>query len=134
VSLAAIFSVSSAYMALVGLGFIVAPDGILFGTTGTNPSPALLADLRGVAGAFIGIAVLNWLARGAEPSTARNAIVAANTVGFAIAGVAGVAAVLVAGAPTGQLALGIINLVFAAAFAWVGRTGMAAETGSLPRA
>jgi hypothetical protein len=132
VSLAAIFSVSSIYMALVGLGFLVAPDGILFGTAGTNPSPALLADLRGVAGAFIGIAVLNWLARGAEPSTARNAIVAANTVGFAIAGVAGVAAVLVASAPTVQLALGIINLVFAAAFAWVGRASMAAGPGDAP--
>lgn len=126
-SLRAIFSVSSIYMALVGLGFLFAPDGIMFGTTGTNASPALLADLRGVASAFIGIAVLNWLARAAEPSAARNAIIAANTVGFAIAGVADIAAVLVVSAPTVQVAPGIVNLLFAAAFAWAGRTSMAAQ-------
>jgi hypothetical protein len=123
----ALFSVSSIYMALVGLGFLFAPDAIMFGSTGTNPSPALLADLRGVASTFIGIAVLNWLARKAEPSTARNAIVAANTVGFAIAGIADIAAVFVVSAPTAQVAPGIINLLFAAAFAWIGRTSMAAR-------
>jgi hypothetical protein len=47
-----------------------------------DPSPALVAYLRLFGGPFLGIAVLNWLARNAEPSSARNAIVLANIVGF----------------------------------------------------
>ncbi len=122
-SLRAILSVSSIYLALVGLGFLLAPD-VMIGVTGASAPPGL----RGAAGTFLGIAVLNWLARGAGPSTARNAIVAANTVGFLIAGVVDIAVVLVASASTVLVAPGIINLLFAAAFAWAGRTSMARPT------
>ena len=47
-----------------------------------DASPELIAFLRIFGGPMLGIAVLNWLARDAEPSTARNAIVLANIVGF----------------------------------------------------
>jgi hypothetical protein len=46
------------------------------------PPPALIAYLRIFGGPMLRIAVLNWMARNAEPSQARNAIVLGNIVGF----------------------------------------------------
>lgn len=126
--LGALLGVSSVYLALVGLGFLVAPDAIMFGTVGAGASAALIANLRGVSSTFFGIAVLNWVGRTAPPSPARNAIVLANTVGFAIAGVLDIAAAT-SGAPSAELAPAVINLLFAGAFAWAGRTTMGAATG-----
>src|SRR5205823_2898226 len=73
------------YLALIGLGYLLVPDALLFGTLAAGAAAPLLANLRGVASTFFGIAVVNWLARNAEPSTARNAIIVANVVGFGIA-------------------------------------------------
>src|SRR5438874_9281582 len=39
------------------------------GAVPANPSPQLVALLRLLGGPFLGIALLNWLSRGAEPST-----------------------------------------------------------------
>ena len=115
-----LLTISGVYLALVGLGFLFAPTVIMFGTVGPGASAALIAILRGVASTFIAIAVLNWAARNAEPSTARNAIVLANTIGFGLAGVLDVIAIF-SGAPAMQWIPTILNLLIAVAFWQVGQ-------------
>ncbi len=61
---------------------MLAPREIGVGAVPADASPALIAYLRIFAGPGLGIAVLNWLARSAEPSATRNAVVFANIVGF----------------------------------------------------
>ncbi len=74
---------SAIYLAITGVGFMFAPREIGIHAVPSDASPALIAYLRLFGGPFLGIAVLNWTARSAEPSSARNAIVLANCVGFA---------------------------------------------------
>jgi hypothetical protein len=74
--------VSAIYLALVGLALMFAPLEFGVGAVPADASPELIALLRLLGGPFLGIAVLNWLTRDAEPSPARNAIVVANVVGF----------------------------------------------------
>ncbi len=77
--------ISAIYMALPGLGFVFVPKGIGIGAVPADATGALIAYLRVFGSIFLAIAVLNWIARNAEPSTARHAIVLANTVGFGLA-------------------------------------------------
>jgi hypothetical protein len=74
-------TLSALYMALVGLALMLFP--IQFGRDAVpaNAAPELLALLRLLGGPFLGIAVLNWLSRNAEPSTLR-VVLLANIVGF----------------------------------------------------
>ena len=73
---------SAIYLGLVGLGVMLVPQYFGIGALPADASPALIAFLRIFAGPCLGIAVLNWMARDAEPSPARDAIVLANIVGF----------------------------------------------------
>jgi hypothetical protein len=73
---------SAIYLALVGLGVLFVPRYFGIGAVPPDAPPALIAFLRIFAGPCLGIAVLNWMARNAEPSPARDAIVRANIVGF----------------------------------------------------
>ena len=59
-----------------------APLQFGIGAVPSDARPELLGLLRLLGGAFVGIAVLNWLTRKAEPSRIRRAIVIANIVGF----------------------------------------------------
>ena len=119
--------ISAIYMALLGLGFVFAPKAIGIGAVPVDTSTALLAYLRVFGSTFIAIGVLNWMARNAEPSTALNAIVLANSVGFGLAAVLDLWGVLSGGR---QLALlfAIIHLLLTVAFIWVGRMNMSAKT------
>jgi hypothetical protein len=76
-------TISSIYLGVLGLGFMLAPRQIGIEAVPADAPPALIAYLRLFGGPFIGIAVLNWLTRDAEPSTTRRAIIVANAVGFA---------------------------------------------------
>ena len=73
---------SAFYLAAVGIGLMFFP--LQFGTGAVPPdaSPELLALLRLLGGPFLGIAVLNWLSRNAEPRRL-NTVLIANIVGFA---------------------------------------------------
>ena len=73
---------SAIYLGLVGLGVLFVPQYFGVGAVPQDASPALLAFLRIFAGPCLGIAVLNWLARDSEASSARDAIILANIVGF----------------------------------------------------
>ena len=112
--------IAAIYMALVGFGLIFAPQRFGAGAVPLDASAALIAYLRLFGSPFLGIAVLNWMARNAEPSTARNAIIVGNIVGFAA-----IAALDLWGLSTGARPLtkvfAIIHLLFAVVFIWVGR-------------
>src|SRR5512133_589161 len=58
-----LLSIAAIYMALVGLGFIFAPQAIGIGAVPTDAAAALMAYLRLFGSPFLGIAVLNWTAR-----------------------------------------------------------------------
>ena len=81
-TLKVVLAASAIYLGLIGIGVLFAPQLFGIGAVPADASPALIAFLRVFAGPCLGIAVLNWRARNAEPSTARNAIVLANIVGF----------------------------------------------------
>ena len=79
-NLKAVLTASAFYLGLVGLGVLLVPQYFGIGAVPPDASPALIAFLRIFAGPCLGIAVLNWMARDAAPSPARNAIVLANIV------------------------------------------------------
>jgi hypothetical protein len=126
-TLRALLSVAAIYMALVGLGLIFAPRAFGIGAVPGDASPTLIAYLRLFGSPFLGIAVLDWMARNAEPSTARNAIILGNTVGFAAIAVLDVWGMLSGGRQL-TTAFAVIHLLLAIAFIWVGRMSTSAKT------
>jgi hypothetical protein len=76
------FVTSAFYLALVGLALMFVPLQFGVGAVPAGASPELIALLRLLGGPFLGIAVLNWLTRNADPSPTRNAVILANVVGF----------------------------------------------------
>lgn len=76
-----IFTLSALYLAAVGLALMIAPLQFGRGAVPADAGPELVALLRLLGGPFLGIAVLNWLSRDADPSSMRP-IVLANLVGF----------------------------------------------------
>jgi hypothetical protein len=73
---------SAISLGVLGVGFMLVPREIGIGAVPPDASPALVAYLRIFGGPCLGIAVLNWLVRNAEPSVALDAILRANIVGF----------------------------------------------------
>jgi hypothetical protein len=120
-NLRVILTLASIYMAVLGLGFIFAPQIIGIDAVPLDASPALIAFLRIPGSAFIAIAVMDFGARKTEPSTARDAIVVANIVGFGLAAILNIIGVLTGGR---QLALVFcaVHLSFAITFVLVQRT------------
>ena len=77
-----LLTIAAIYLGVLGLGFMLAPRQLGIDVVPADASPALIAYLRIFGGPFLGIAILNWLARKEPPSRARDAIVLANIVGF----------------------------------------------------
>ena len=108
-------TLSALYLAVVGLALMAFPMQFGRGAVPADAGPELLALLRLLGGPFLGIAVLNWLSRNAEPATLR-VVLLANIVGFGA-----VAANDVWGVASGQardiakLFL-VVHLLFALAF------------------
>ena len=108
---------SALYLAAVGLGLMVFPLHFGVGAVPADASGELIALLRLLGGPFLGIAVLNWLARDAGPSGGLRTVLVANLVGFGA-----VAANDVWGVASGEAreiakAFLVVHLLFAAAFA-----------------
>lgn len=74
-------TISALYLALVGSALMFFPVQFGRDAVPVDASPELLALLRLLGGPFLGIAVLNWQSRNAEPSVLR-VVVLANIVGF----------------------------------------------------
>ena len=127
--LKAMLTVSAVYQAIIGVGMMLVPRQFGIGAVPPDASPALIAFLRIFGGPMLGIAVLNWMARNAEPSTARNAIVLANIVGFGCVALMDVWGVFAGSArPIAKLFL-VIHLLLTAAFVVAWRTNMRAPRG-----
>lgn len=123
--LSVLLTVTAVYMAILGLGFIFAPEAIGVGAVPPDPPDALVAYLRVFGGPFLGIAVLNWTARNAEPSTARDAIILGNIVGFSVGPATDVWGLQHGARPVAAVAL-VVNLLLALAFVWAWRTSRSA--------
>ena len=121
-----LFRIQAIILALVGLAFLVVPATMQYGTLPANPSPQLLAVVRATASLFITIAVLDWVARNAEPSTARNAIVLANAVGSLSAAIL-LALAVFSGADKTALIPVAVNLLIGIGFIMAGRASMSAK-------
>ena len=113
--------IAAVYMALIGIGHLVAPVAMSAGVISADASIGLVAFIRHYSALFIAIAVLNWMARDAEVSSARTAIVYANLVAFALAAVLDVLAV-VNGAGSAGLAPATLNIIIAVLIFWASRT------------
>ncbi len=109
---------SAVYLALVGIGMLMAPNAIVFGALGDNPLPGLVAALRAEGGTLISITVLSWMARDVQPSKVRDAIVACNVVGYGLVTLTGIIG-QIAGAPRQALVFAVIHAIFTALFALV---------------
>ena len=115
-NLKVVLSIAAVYMALVGIGMVLVPQYFGVGAVPADASPALIAFLRIFGGPCLGIAVLDWVARDAEPSSARNAIILGNMVGFACVAASDVVGVFTGGArPIAKLFL-VVHLSMAIAF------------------
>jgi hypothetical protein len=108
--------VSGIYLAIVGLALMFAPLQFGIGAVPPDASPELIALLRLLGGPFLGIAVLNGLTRNAEPSTARNAVILANVVGFGAVAANDVWGVFSGEAREIAKVFLVIHLLFTAAF------------------
>ena len=116
-NLKVVLSIAAAYMAMVGVGMMFVPHLFGVGAVPADASPALIEFLRIFGGPCVGIAVLNWVARDAEPSSARNAIVLGNLVGFGCVAASDVWGVFSGGSrPMAKLFL-VVHLSMAIAFA-----------------
>jgi hypothetical protein len=118
-----VLTVAAIYLAVLGIGFMFAPQEIGIGAVPSDASPALIAYLRIFGGPCLGIAVLNWLARHAEPSATRDAVVLGNIVGFGCVAAMDVWGVFSGGArPVAKVFL-VIHLLMTVAFVVAGRIG-----------
>ena len=123
--------IAAIYMALVGLGLIFAPRAFGVGAVPADASTALIAFLRLWGSPLLGIAVLNWTARDAEPSTTRDAIILGNIVGFAAIAAVDVWGSVGGGRPVHQV-FAAVHLLFAAAFIWTRRSSLSTRGGRIP--
>ncbi len=122
-----VLTVSAIYLAVAGVGFMFAPREIGIDAVPANASPALIAYLRVFGGPFLGIAVLNWMARDAEPTAALNAIVLANIIGFGCATSMDVWGVFGGEARAAAKVFLVVHLLMTVAFVVAWRTTMRAH-------
>jgi hypothetical protein len=127
-----VLTASAIYLALVALGVLFAPRYFGIGAVPTDAPPALIAFLRIFAGPCLGIAVLNWMARDAAPSPARDAIVLANIVGFGCVAATDVWGVVSGDAREIAKAFLVVHLLFTLAFVAAGHARQRATEGGLP--
>ena len=114
------------------MGVLFVPRYFGIGAVPPDATPALIAFLRIFAGPCLGIAVLNWLARNAVPSPARNAIVLANIVGFGCVRATDVWGVFSGDARPIAKAFLVVHLLFTLAFVAAAGDARPAAAGGRP--
>lgn len=117
-----LLALAAIYLGLIGLFNLISPAAA-FGLD-AGASAVLIASVRVVASLYIGFAVMNWFARNAEASKARDAIFLGNTVAITLAAILFVLVALAPGGQAGIWAIVVINLFFTVAFFVVGRANM----------
>lgn len=123
-SLKIALTIAALYMALIGVGHLVAPVALSAGVIPADASSSVVAFLRHYGALFLGMAVLNGMARSAGPSEARNAIVVGNLVVFFVAALLDIVTVLSGAGPTG-LVPAAMNTVIGLLILWASRTSAA---------
>ncbi|MFP5295962.1 MAG: hypothetical protein ACLGG3_01395 [Alphaproteobacteria bacterium] len=108
-------TLSSIYLAVVGLALMFATRKFGVGAVPEDASTELLALLRLLGGPFLGIAVLNWLSRGATEGWLRTVLIA-NAVGFGAVALNDVQGVLTGEARELARVFLVVHLGFALAF------------------
>ena len=78
-----LLTLAAIYLGLIGLALMLVPQQFGIGAVPPDASPQLLALLRLLGGPMLGVAVLNWLARG-NVSPAVIPVLAGNLVGFGL--------------------------------------------------
>ena len=126
-ALGILLRIAAIYTALAGLGFIFAPVQLGAGAVPADASAALVAHLRVLSSSLLGIAVLDWAGRNAEPSRARDAIILGNIVGFAAIGAMDVWSQFSGGRDVTQ-AFAVVHLLFSLAFIWAWRTSRSSRS------
>jgi hypothetical protein len=116
-----LLTLTAIYMGIIGLFNLISP--VAAWGLDAGASAVLIASVRVPASLYLGIAVVNWFARSAEASKARDAIFLSNTVVFGLSTILWVL-IMLAGAPAFGWVFVAINLLFAAAFFVVGRANM----------
>jgi hypothetical protein len=119
-----VLTISAPYLAIVGLALMFVPLQFGIGAVPLNPPSELIALLRLLGGPFLGIAVLNWLARDFQPSQALRAIVLANIVGFGAVAANDVWAVFRGEAREAAKIFLVVHLLFTIAFVVAGRPSL----------
>jgi hypothetical protein len=119
-----VLTLSAIYLAIVGLALVFAPLQFGIGAVPADASPELIALMRLLGGPFLGIAVLNWMTRTADPSAARNAVIIANIVGFGAVAANDVWGVFSGEAREIAKLFLVVHLAFAAAFVLAARASL----------
>lgn len=109
-------TISSLYMAVIGLALMFLPLKFGVGAVPADASPELLALLRLLGGPFLGIAVLNALSRRAPPGDWLRTVLIANAVGFAAVALNDVHGVTTGEARELARVFLVVHLAFALAF------------------
>jgi len=119
-NLGVLLRIAAIYMGIVGLGLILAPRAFGRGALPADASTALIAFLRLWGSPLLGIAVLDWLARDAGPSKARDAIILGNMIGFSAIALVDIWGSLGGGRPVTKL-FAVVHSLFALAFVLAAR-------------
>jgi hypothetical protein len=109
--------VAAIYLAAVGLALLFVPAQFGVDAVPENASPELIALMRLLGGPFLGIAVLNWMSRNADPLSVRNTVVLANLVGFGVVAANDVVGVIGGDARDLARVFVVVHLAFTIAFA-----------------
>jgi hypothetical protein len=115
-----LFSINAIYLALSGLVMLLMPQVMIFSGTAGTP-PGVFFALRSYGGLLLGFAVINWMARNADPSKLRDGIFVGNYVAYGLAFLVFLYDLVTGGAAL-VWAYVIICALFTAAFFWVGGT------------
>lgn len=111
-----LFVAAAGYLGVIGLALLIVPVQFGVNAVPDDPPPALIALLRLLAGPFLGIAVLNWMSRKAEPAAIRP-VMLANLVGFGVVALNDVVGIATGDARDLAKLFVIIHLAFGIAFA-----------------
>ena len=121
-----LLTLAAIYGTLGGIGQLLIPTQNYYLDASTSVLSINL--LRSTSCLLIGLAVVYWLARNAEASKARDAILIGSSVGFGLNAIFVVLAAFSPGVRAGAIwTVVVINLLFAIAFFMVGRANMSAS-------
>jgi hypothetical protein len=118
-----LLALSSIVLVLVGLLGLIIPATTAYGFE-VNMPEYFNATARAPLSLFIGLAVIDWFARNAEASKARDAIFLGNTVGYLLWTILAALIVLAPGAQPAGWVFVVVYLFFAIAFFLAGRANM----------